>query len=156
MWQPKVILFFNVLVWQKNERGRSYYITLSSETILHLQKYVFNSTLSAVGNLLSTRYLYRFIYFHRTYLYFCIYFRLLRDLIISIMISNVHQIVCMYRVHNISMIFKETCHLHCIISLLWCSAGVGHHHIMMLQNKTFYLKALPFCSRKGNDWFNTS
>lgn len=22
--------------------------------------------------------------------------------------------------------FKETCHLHCIISLLWCGAGVGH------------------------------
>lgn len=41
------------------------------------------------------------------------------------MISNVHQIVCMYRVLNMSMIFKETCHLHCVINLLlvWRRSG---------------------------------
>lgn len=94
-------------------------------------------------------YIYRFIYFHRTYLYFCIYFRFLSDVIITmIKISNVHQTVCMYRFISSLWFLKETYCLHCIISLtlVMCRSGTRRATVHPSLSDGFVL----FCNRSDS------
>lgn len=64
--------------------------------------------------------------------------------------------LCVCTVHNMSMIFKETCHLHCIISLVlvWCRSGTFSLHEATDQD--FLLEGSTFLFHEGRDWFNTS
>lgn len=71
------------------------------------------------------------------------------------MISNVHQIVCMYSVHNMSMIFKETSFALCNLSTLMRRRS-GTFSLHDLTDQDFLPEGSNFLFHEGSNWFNTS